>query len=1276
MSLQFLVEFYEQVVKPYNPTMTVKQVQEEIIIPATNDLKCSFIDKLLPNMYVTPHAFISHAFNNQLIIMVESLKAYFKGAVFAEIYVWIDIFIINQHRPGDDLLDGRTLKATIEASESVVVCLDKNTLPLSRLWCLYEIGSTPIEKLVLLTHGFDASELGRAYAKIDANNAGCFLQSDMDMIKNDIRKTMIQRNFVSSAATVEEALTAFTRVLKLLLILKPTSYSTDMAALLDRAADYQRYPLPVTVGRACTGGKLICIVGGSGEGKSTLAAALVTMAIRIDAYHFCKQSDVRRQDRGLVIRSLSYQLATRHEAFAQTILDMTPSQVESISDDTTAWKLLIEDPLRAAGGHQFTILVDALDEGGLNGQMISFLVELDNVMIGTINIIVTTRPEPALLSPLRSHWKGNCYIEFTPLELRGEVQSGGGVAVSPLLRTLRDIIQRRNSTIAVPDEINTAYDMIFGAMKQHRAVLEVVLASYEPQSLSDLKDMDLLESARKLPGYGELFLERENKLHLLHRSIAEWLREPAHGGVDIKSGHSQLAAHIWDTTLSHWLPPITAFSPPSTVSVDISREPSTGSYSLKYALHHLREVDRFDDIKVVLFRLPLLQTLLKEKGVGALIKDILSLIVPSTFDHPILLASMKKLIAVLSLSSPALLGSDASKCLPTQLLGRLRETETDRQLISLRRESAASFTTGKWLKPLKSTLQTPGSLEMTMWHEDDVLDVITLSDGRLVSCSSDKTLRIWNIATGDCEKVLTGHEDFVSGVISLPDGRLVSWSNDKTLRIWNVTTGDCEMVLSGHQDAVHEVIALPSGRRLVSWSNDKSLRIWNVTTGDCENILTGHEKYVCEVLAIPAGRIVSRSQIENTLRIWNVVTGVCVKVLTGHELKINSVILLPSDGCRLLVSCSDDQTLRIWNTISGNCERVLSGHEADVCSVIALPDGGHIASCSRDTKVRIWNVMTGSCERVLSGHENAVHKLISLPGGRLVSHSRDDSTVRVWNTTTGDCEIVLSGNLGGGASLVVLPDGHRLVSCSMDRTVRVWNTTTGTCERFLSGHEDLVHSVIVLPDDRIVSYSKDKTVRVWNPSIDDDCTKEVGTGHRDGGGNIFAIVLPDCRIVSCSSSHALHMWNANTCECEGVIATFQDESFKFMSLSDGRLLSQKTSVSDHSRNWKWGSEVFIQPLTRKYWLWSSERGGGGFCRHSLDQSEFDRLSQTDAFTAVDEFDRYNLAPGYSVSGNWMDSESFGRVYVDGSLRFVVKVGDVIAAFQENGIVHWFKEVST
>ena len=163
--------------------------------------------------------------------------------------------------------------------------------------------------------------------------------------------------------------------------------------------------------------------------------------------------------------------------------------MESLSDEAPAWTLLLETPLRAARDLQVTILIDALDESGEDGRMIALLVGLDNVLREEQRIIfiVTTRPEPALLNPLRSHWKGERYQEFSPSELRGEAQTGedGAAAVSPLLRTLTGLIRARDPTSsAVPADLSSAYGMI---LEQHRAVLVVVLASYQPQTLSDLK---------------------------------------------------------------------------------------------------------------------------------------------------------------------------------------------------------------------------------------------------------------------------------------------------------------------------------------------------------------------------------------------------------------------------------------------------------------------------------------------------------------------------------------------------------------------------------------------------------------------------------------------------------------------------------------------------------------------------------------------------------------------------------------------------------------------
>src|SRR5262249_45835640 len=65
-----------------------------------------------------------------------------------------------------------------------------------------------------------------------------------------------------------------------------------------------------------------------------------------------------------------------------------------------------------------------------------------------------------------------------------------------------------------------------------------------------------------------------------------------------------------------------------------------------------------------------------------------------------------------------------------------------------------------------------------------------------------------------------------------PDGKtVVSGSIDRTVRLWDVATGQSLRTLQGHTDAVESVAFSPDGKTVVSGSRDGTLRLWAVLSG-------------------------------------------------------------------------------------------------------------------------------------------------------------------------------------------------------------------------------------------------------------------------------------------------------------------------------------------------------------------------------------------------------------------------------------------------------------
>ncbi|CAG7855166.1 SubName: Full=Uncharacterized protein {ECO:0000313/EMBL:CCA72352.1} [Serendipita indica DSM 11827] len=374
-------------------------------------------------------------------------------------------------------------------------------------------------------------------------------------------------------------------------------------------------------------------------------------------------------------------------------------------------------------------------------------------------------------------------------------------------------------------------------------------------------------------------------------------------------------------------------------------------------------------------------------------------------------------------------------------------------------------------------------------HSGSVRAVGFLPDGsRIVSGSSDKTIRLWDVETGQAlGKPFRGHESSVLAVRFLSDGsRIVSGSRDKTIRLWDADTGlSLGQPLRGHEGSVRALGISPDGSQIASGSSDKTIRLWDADTGAFESHFRNRLWLV-----------------RQDYRIWDADTGRTLREpFCDHEFPVLAVGFSP-DGSRSRLD-SSIKTIRLWD------------NQWNIVSIIFSPDGSRIVSESRDKTID-WDVDNGS---------------------KIVSSSQDQTVstmgCRIW-TTSGLWDIITRTSLGAPFpvdeySVLAVVLARWLEICgSSDRIIQLWDADTGQAlGKPLRVHSGSVRAVGFSPDgSKIVSGSSGRRIQLW----------DVNTGNPLGepvwrhNGSVLAVGFsPDgSRIVSGSADKTIQLWEADT----------------------------------------------------------------------------------------------------------------------------------------------------
>lgn len=238
-------------------------------------------------------------------------------------------------------------------------------------------------------------------------------------------------------------------------------------------------------------------------------------------------------------------------------------------------------------------------------------------------------------------------------------------------------------------------------------------------------------------------------------------------------------------------------------------------------------------------------------------------------------------------------------------------------------------------------------------------------------------------------RVISGHLGWVRSLAVEPENKwFASGAGDRTIKIWDLATGSLKLTLTGHISCVRGLAVSPRHPYLFSCGEDKMVKCWDLETNKVIRHYHGHLSGVYTLSLHPTLDVLVTGGRDGVARVWDMRTRSNIHVLAGHKATVSDVKCQEADP--QVITSSLDSTVRLWDLAAGKTMGVLTHHKKGVRALAIHPKEFTFASGSTGS-IKQWKCPEGAFMQNFDGHNSIINTLsvnednVLFSGGRCIN---------------------------------------------------------------------------------------------------------------------------------------------------------------------------------------------------------------------------------------------------------------------------------------------------